>query len=137
MAPDYHWAKQSRVTWAQIVAATDVVEGPLWLNDGSSYHGTNDKVSEALASGLTSSLLLIKPSTLKLVVGRESQYGGGTRRRIRASFAYSGSNYNFVVTDPWIEQKYFMGADGEFSLDDSRLCVSLAEVKNGLAVKLH
>lgn len=136
ISPDYYWTKQSRATWAQIAEATDAVTGSLWPNGDWSYHGTNDKVSEALANGLTNSLLLIAPTNLELVVGPESQFGGGVRRRIRAVFKFNGSHYNFVVTDPWIEAKYFAGADGRFPLVGSRLCVSLAEILNGSATKL-
>jgi hypothetical protein len=85
---------------------------------------------------LTGSLLLIKPSGLDLAVGPESQYGGGSRRRVRAKFQFNGVAYNFVVTDPWVETKYFSGQDDTFRINKSRLCVSLAEVVNGNATKL-
>src|ERR1700733_238560 len=99
ITPDYYWMKRGCATWAQIVDATDNVSGPLWSNPEHSFHGRNDKVPEALANTLTGSLLLIKPSLLDLVVGPESQYGGGSRRRIRADFQFDGVRYNFVVTD--------------------------------------
>jgi hypothetical protein len=136
IAPDHAWTKQFRVTWPQIVAATDAVVGTLWPNGDSSYHGQNDKVSEALSSGVENSLMLIDPTTVALVVGPESQYGGGSRRRVRAVFTFNESHYNFVVTDPWIEAKCFAGADGRFPIVGSRLCVSLAEVLSGSATKL-
>jgi hypothetical protein len=44
--------------------------------------------------------------------------------------------YNFVVTDPWIEAKYFAGPDGRFQIAVSRLCISLSEMFNGFAYKL-
>jgi hypothetical protein len=135
--PHYYWEKQSTATWAQIVNATDSVKGNLWTNHDSSYHGLNDKVAAAQASSLTNSLLLIQPARLELVVGKESQYTGGSRRRIRAKFNFNHIDYNFVVTDPWIETKYFAGKDGTYVIDEScRLCVSLAEVINGYAIKL-
>jgi len=105
IAADYYWQKQSQATWAQIVSATDKVAGPIWINDISSYHGRNDKVPEAVANRLSSSLMLIEPTRLDLVVGRESQYGGGAKRKVRADFIFNDVNYNFVVTDPWIETK--------------------------------
>jgi hypothetical protein len=134
--PGFYWAKHGRATSDQIVAATDNVAGALWLDGESSFHGANDKVAEASANGLPNSLLLIKPSRLSLVVAEESQYGGGSKRKVRADFTLNGVNYNFVVTDPWIETKYFAKADGTYPLNDARLCVSLAEASNGLAIKL-
>jgi len=134
--PDDYWEKQARATWAQIVAATDTVTGSLWSNGDSSYHGTNDKVAGALANRLTNSLLLIEPTRLELMVARESQYQGGSKRKVRANFDFNGARYNFVVTDPWIEAKYLAGADGNYPVEGSRLCISLAEVINGLAIKL-
>ncbi|HVC60271.1 MAG TPA: hypothetical protein VND19_07940 [Acetobacteraceae bacterium] len=136
IAPDYYWTKQSRATWRQVVEATDAVSGTLWPNGDSSYHGQNDKVSEALAASLDHSLVLIEPATLALIVGPESLYGGGSRRRIRASFTFKNAHYNFVVTDPWIEAQYFAGADGDFQIGNARICVSLSEIINGSAIKL-
>src|SRR2546428_371328 len=44
-----YWTKTGRATWQQIVRATDRVTDTLWPNETSSYHGVNDKVSEATA----------------------------------------------------------------------------------------
>ena len=122
--PRFHWVKQSRATWVQIVEATDNVQGALWLNGDSSYHGTNDKVAQEKANTLKNSLVLIKPSRLSLIVGEESQFGGGSRRRVRASIDFNGQHYNFVVTDPWIEDEYFAGKDGTFQIAESRLLLA-------------
>jgi hypothetical protein len=130
------WLRKSLATWAQIVEATDDLKGPLWTNGDYSHHGINDKVSEALAKDLKNSLVLIKPTKLALVVGKESMFGGGEQRRVRADFNFNETRYNFVVTDPWVEEKYFAGKDGRFTIAESRLCVSLAEVIHGSATKL-
>lgn len=109
----------------------------LSAHDGSSsYHGTNDKVPEAITQTLTNSLMLIEPQSLTLVVAQESKFLGGHDRRVRAAFTYNGTPYNFVVTDPWIEQKYFALADGRYDIPTSRLCLSLPEILNGSATKL-
>jgi hypothetical protein len=136
IAPDYYWRKEFRANWQHVVEATDAVAGALWLTGDSSYHGRNDRVSETLAAGFDHSLMLIEPATLALVVGPESQYGGGSRRRVRAAFTFNRTHYNLVVTDPWIEAEYFAGSDGNFGIQNCRLCVSLSEVFNGYAFKL-
>ena len=122
---------------AQVVAATDKVTGTLWPNEASSFHGFNDKVTGATAAGLTNSLWLIAPTRLDLVVNAESQWGGAPdRRRVRADFDFNGVRYNFVVTDLWIEEKYFAGDNGTYRVNESRLCVSLPEILSGYSTKL-
>lgn len=123
--PKYYWEKQSRATWAQIVSATDSVTG-IWSNANRSFHGTNDKITEENLP--TNSLLLIKPTSLSLVIGKESQYAGGSKRKVRANFEFKGIQYKFVVTDPWIESRYFAGDDGTYPISGARLCISLAEL---------
>lgn len=133
---DYYWEQIGRATWQQIVQATDTVAGPLWPIETSSHHGLHDKVSEATVVKQPGSLLLISPTRLDLLVAMESQYNGPDRRRVRASFAFNGEQYNFVVTDPWIEEQYFAGKDGTYHVDSSRLCVSLPEIVGGHSTKL-
>ena len=103
---DEYWEKAGRATWQDVVKATDVVKGELWVNDDSSRHGQNDKVSPASASKLTGSLYLIEPTNLDLVVGRESAFQAPDVRRVRAHFTYNGIPYNFVVTDEPVEKTY-------------------------------
>lgn len=130
------WQKVLEGTWDDVVRATDAVAAPLWHDGVHSYHGHNDKVPEAIANTLTGSLLLVNPDELNLVVAFESRFGGGSDRRVRADFSLNGGRYNFVVTDPWIEAKYFALADGRYPIETSRLCVSLPELLNGNATKL-
>ena len=131
-----YWVKISRATWNEVVNATDIVKGELWVNDDSSWHGQNDKVSEASASKLKGSLYLIEPTNLKLVVGWESVYQGPDIRRVRAEFEYNNISYNFVVTDEPVEKTYFAKDDGTYPAKNVRLCISLAEIKHGNAIKL-
>jgi hypothetical protein len=134
--PKFYWVKRSRATWVDVVNATDKVQGPLWVNGDPSFHGLNDKVAEMLTNDITNSLLLIEPKNLAVIVGDESQFGGGVRRRVRASFELNGFHYNFVITDPFIEDEYLAGQNGKFPIGESRICVSLPEVLNGSATKL-
>jgi hypothetical protein len=130
------WEKLQDATWNHVTAATETTNGALWHDGLSSYHGVNDKVPEAIATTLNTSLMLIKPQTLTLVVAQESKFLGGYDRRVRAEFTYNNTSYNFVVTDPWVEQKYFALADGRYDIPTSRLCLSLPEILNGNAIKL-
>lgn len=133
---DRYWTKMGRATWQQVVNATDNASGTLWPNEVHSYHGFNDKVSEATAVTQPNSLLLIAPTRLDLGVAMESQYIGPDRRRVRADFDFNGVRYNFVVTDRWIEDRYFAGENGTYRINRSRVCVSLPETINGSSTKL-
>jgi hypothetical protein len=42
-----YWVNRGRVTWDELKAAIDEVNGQLWLNGFSSYNGTNDRIPEA------------------------------------------------------------------------------------------
>jgi hypothetical protein len=133
---DRYWTKVGRANWQQVVRATDTVVGTLWPNGNRSFHGLNDKVAADIAVNQAGSLLLIEPGRLDLVVRMESQYIGPDRRRVRADFDLNGARYNFVVTDPWVEDRYFAGQDGTYRVNGARLCVSLPEIINGSSTKL-
>jgi hypothetical protein len=130
------WEKTGRATWDDVLKATDKVIGELWVNEDSSFHGQNDKVSEGSAAKLGGSLNLIKPESLEVVVAWETVYQAPNVHRVRAKFKYNSIRYNFVVTDESFEQEYFLKGDGTYKIEDAHLCVSLAEVFRGSATKL-
>jgi hypothetical protein len=130
------WEKLLEGNWNHVVTATETTNGPLWHDGLSSHHGRNDKVPEAIARTLNGSLMLVEPQKLTLVVAQESKFPSGSERRVRAEFSYNGTSYNCVVTDPWIEQKYYALSDGRYDVPVSRLCLSLPEILNGHATKL-
>ena len=130
------WTKAGQASWEDVVRATDNFAGPLWNHGDSSHHGTNDKVSEAVATALTGSLYLINPTNLELVVAWESAFQAPNVRKVRANFLYNGIPYNFVVTDEPVEARFFSMSDGRYRIDNARLCVSLAEILHGNAIKL-
>jgi hypothetical protein len=136
IAAGSRWTKTGRASWDDVVRATDNVAGHLWNHGDSSYHGINDKVSEASAAALAGSLYLINPANLELVVALESVFQGQSVRKVRASFHYNGSPYNFVVTDEPVEMNYLAKGDGRYKIDNARLCISLAEILHGSATKL-
>jgi len=109
------------------------VERPtlLWLNETSTYHGTNDCVSQTDAARLSSSLYLIRPETLNVHVQVEGGMFGPSKRRVRADFRYNGTRYNFIVTDPIAEQAFLPRDEGVFPVNNVYLCVSLTEAYEG------
>jgi len=132
----YYWTKSGTVSWSRLQAAVEVAAGPLWLNGYSSSYGHNDRVPESQAHGLSRSLYLVRPDNLTLVVASEGGDFGAPRRRVRATFDLSGQSYCVVVTDPWMERQALAGRDGEQTLDDALLCVSLGEAFHDFVYKL-
>lgn len=133
----YYWVKQGGGTWDQVVAAVDPHDPAFWANSESTYHGTNDKVSESAAPHAGSSLKLIKVSDLRLLVRREEGYSGlPARRRVRGSFTYNGASYLLSVTDVEIEDLFMAKQDGHYDIGHALVCISLAEVWKGYAFRV-
>jgi hypothetical protein len=132
----YYWTKEREASWSELQAAVDKVSGPLWDNSSSSYNGLNDRVEEAAANHLGSSLRLVEVEDLKIAVAVEGAAFGNAKRRVRGGFTLDGSNYWLSVTDPVAEQKYLAGPDGEFKVGPAILCISLGEPYGGYAYKL-
>lgn len=131
-----YWQKNGTATWEEVVAAIDPLNGPLWIDRNSTYHGHNDKIMEADTVELDTSLYLIRPSNLKISVGWESKFGGGRERHVRASFYLNDSPYKLMVTDPAVERAYFRKEDGTYPIKDAIICVSLTKIFHGAAFKL-
>lgn len=129
------WSKTGQGTWADVQAALDTVDGPLWRNYSSSTYGFNDRVPESAANTFRRSLYLVQPERLTIVVQEEVR-DSGHAKRVRASFSLSGHAYRLVVTDPAITGEYLRRNDGEFPLDDAVLCISLGGAFKGYAYKL-
>ena len=132
----YYWEKIGRADWDSVLGALDVIDGPLWVNAGSTWHGTNDRIPEAMANGLKSSLCLVRPKRIEILVAREGGDFGPARRRVRARFDLNGMQYGLVVTDPLVERQYFEIKDGRHSIADGVLCISLSGIFHEHAHKL-
>ena len=132
-----YWGFLRRATWSELESAVQPLRGPLWKNGDSSYYGVNDRVSETVAQTFSSSLCLIQPSNLRLIVATEgAEFGDAPRRKVRADFSYDGEPYRIAVTDPVTTRECLAMADGEHKLNDAYLCVSLGEPWKGEAYKL-
>ena len=132
----YYWEKVGRADWDSVVGTLDVIDGPLWVNAGSTWDGLNDKIPEAIAGQFSSSLCLIHPSKIEVQVAREGGDFGPPKRKVRACFTLNGTRYKFVVTDPIIEQYYFAQSNGSYPIEDAIFCISLSGLFHGYAFKL-
>ena len=134
--PGYYWQKTGDATWAQVEGALDNVQGALWINGHSTYHGENDQVPDAEAAKLTNSLLLVRPTNLRITVGEEGGVFGPAKRKARANFTLNQAHYSLSLTDAEMERKYLQGQNGTFPVANAILCVSLGEPYKGHAYKL-
>jgi len=89
----YYWTKEREASWDELKAALDKVSGPLWDNSSSSTYGLNDRVEEATADKLGSSLRLVEVTDLKIVVAVEGAEFGNAKRKVRGRFTLHGTQY--------------------------------------------
>jgi hypothetical protein len=133
---DYYWTKVREANWGELRSALDVVAGPLWDNSSSGYNGVHDRVAEATAAQLGSSLKLVEVPDLAIEVAVEGAAFGNAKRKVRGKFSLNSFEYKLAVTDPKVERKYLAGTDGTFKIGKAILCVSLGEPYKGHAYKL-
>jgi hypothetical protein len=123
----FYWVKKGVVPWNDLAGLADTPP-TLWTNDDSSKGGSNDRVSEANARRIKSSLILIKPEQVTIQVVTPGAYFNDFKRKIRANFYYKGIHYNFSMTDPAADAFYRAQENGDYKLkQDAYFCISLAE----------
>ena len=123
----FYWVKKGVVPWNDLAGLADTPP-TLWTNDDSSKGGSNDRVSEASARRIKSSLILIKPEQVTIQVVTPGAYFNDFKRKIRADFYYKGIHYNFSMTDPDADAFYRAQENGDYKLkQDAYFCISLAE----------
>lgn len=134
--PSGQWVRAERFPVANLDRITDSV-GPLWVNDHRTYNGVNDRVPAATASALPDSLRLIKVDALTLAVFQPGLNFGDMRWRVQGRFSYAGVDYWLWVTDSVVEQEYLQKDNGEYTLGERFLTISLGEPSNdGYCYKL-
>jgi hypothetical protein len=131
-----YWTKEGEASWDELQRALDSISGPLWDNSSSSYNGLHDRVDEAMANNLGSSLRLVEVKDLKITVAIEGTQVGNAKRKVRGHFTLNGAEYRLAVTDPVLESNYLEGSDGEFEIGPAVLCISFREPYRGYAYKL-
>ena len=124
--PNQYWEKTGRIDWDSLEAYTD--NPPiLWENGSDTIAGLKDRVSSADAAQLGCSLYLLHSPGLRLVVFAPGRDFGNSKRRVQARFVYQSVQYWLWVTDPIFEDNYLKGNDGEYSIGECYITVSLGE----------
>ena len=131
--PDSYWKKQGRLPWEDIQAWIDT-PNTLWNLGQRSYSGLNNRVATGQENG--TSLYLISVERLRLLVGRKTPEYPDSKRAVRGEFVYRGTNYRMDVTDPVVESKYLLQADGQYDILRPVLCISLGDPYKGYFYKL-
>lgn len=134
---EVHWVLKRKCTAADVKAALDTGTGILWDNSApDTANGMNDRVNDATAANLKSSLLLIEVPKLTVSVSVEGAGFGNGKRKVRGAFKYKNVNYILMITDPTVERDYLKKADGRYDAGPTTLCISLGESFQGYAYKL-
>lgn len=133
--PDHYWQRVARLQWSDLGALADPV-GWLWVDGDSSYNGMNDRIALGQASGIRSSLRLVRVDRMTLSVFKPGEAFGNPKRRVQGRFEHAGADYHLWVTDPLYERAYLAKQDGDDEIAESFLTVSLGEPHNGYCYKL-
>lgn len=124
-----------RFPWAELEQLADK-SGTLWLNGFHTYNGHNDQIPVDQAVTLVNSLKLVHVDAMQLKVFKPGEAFGNPKRRVQAQFQFSGKEYALWVTDPIIERTYLSRKDGDYSMGESYLTISLGEPFNNYCHKL-
>ena len=117
------WKKLGTASYGDLAGMIDD-QPSLWGTGDATFGGMNDCLSPEEAGKYDHSLLLIKPTDLKVRVGIEGYIY--KKRAVRAFFEYRGTKYALKVTDPVADAAFRNKEDGDYPLD-AFLCVSLTE----------
>ncbi len=80
--------------------------------------------------------MLVRADAIRLSVFSPGQAFGNPKRRAQARFSFDGNEYALWGTDPIIEREYLARVDGDYSLGESYLTISLGEPFEGYCYKL-
>lgn len=98
----------------------------MWSGLNSSYQGLNDRIPSAGTQTVTTSLLLLKPDSGKVIVREEGGEFGNAKRKVRVEFCRNGRTFRLPVTHPEIERSYLGQQDGDYVFQpESYIVVSM------------
>ena len=132
---DRCWQRVQRVEPNQLTQLLDPA-APLWINAHSSFNGRNDRVPISIAHSLDSSLRLIRVDSLKLSVSAPWEKFGSQKRIVQGRFTYGGTDYWLRVTDPVYELHYLLRRNGDYTIGEAFITVSLGEPYKEFSYKL-
>jgi len=133
--PETYWVRKGAFSYSKLATVADTPSS-LWINGFKTYHGANDRVPEAEADKLTTSLYLLDLKSISFSVFAPGANFGNPKRRVHALFDYAGAHYALWVTDPAIEREFLAQDDGTYDEGTCFVTVSLGERDKGFCYKL-
>ena len=133
--PGYYWEKVRTITQNELEQFIDPIT-PLWIDGHSTANGWNDRIPLHIAYSLTDSLRFVKVENLELYVSQPGVDFGNNRRSVQGRFRHNGMDYWLRVTDPVYERQYLQQPNGNYSIGECFLTVSLGEPYRGYSYKL-
>lgn len=102
----------------------------LWLNGyEKGYNCVNNCIMETDARDLKSSLYLITPEELNIIVEMEWPGQHYAKLRVKAQFQYNNIEYVIVITDPKIKNQYIAKGENSYFIKNPQnrifMCISL------------
>jgi hypothetical protein len=134
IAKHQRWKKQGIFPCSDLPSLCDPVDS-LWINGHHSSGGLNDRMPLAMVKeSLSSSLLLIKPSALSIIVENDLY----VKLKVQVELTFNEEKYRLMVTDPAVEHKYLEAPSGKYTVerDDVCLCLSIGEPYKDYCYKL-
>jgi hypothetical protein len=119
--PTRRWKRVGSIQRDKLNQYVDPIS-PLWIDRDSTSRGLFDQVAANEVNELTQSLRLI--DVQKVVLSVFDYYN---KRRVQARFRFAERDYWLWVTDPLYEETFKAKPDGDYSIGQSWLTISLAE----------
>jgi hypothetical protein len=124
----YYWQKIGTFPTAQLAPAITNHVQPIWPYCGSTNYGRHDRIPEARLPEIQSSLSLVQPGVVDVVVSTDPGYNGAPGTiAVRANFTCGGEFNSLKISDPTAKARFMGQGIGTYRLNDPILCVSLAE----------
>ena len=128
---DFWWERIGAIPWSEVHHWLDNPIS-LWGTGQSSYAFLNNRIPDGYQDGI--SLYLIHVERLNVIVGPKSP--SYPKRVVRGEFEYRGISYRMAITDPVIERQFLNSNDGQYTIEKTRLCISLGDPYQGFFYKL-
>ena len=102
----------------------------LWLNGyKKGYNCVNNCIMETDAQDLKSSLYLITPEELSIIVEMEWPGQDYSKLGVKAQFQYNNIEYIIAITDPKIKHQYIAKGENSYFIESPQnrifMCISL------------
>lgn len=125
---DLYWEKIGEMPAAHLIPAVQHFDAPIWPHCESTQYGNNDKISQDRLVDIQTSLVLIQPNNVEIVVSTDPGFNGAPGRvAVRANFICGGQRNSLKITDPLVKTDYMGRGQGTYQIQSPLLTVSLSE----------